>query len=81
MQKLKLRGSRRFVNNIDKVKAILGVFNGNEKLSGDEIARRLQKSGYRINTAHLRMFIHYNMLYKYLKKEVINKKIHYSLIN
>ncbi len=81
MRQLSLQKSKRFSNNIEKVKAILSVFRKGEKLPGDEIARRLQKLGYAVDSAHLRMFIHYNMLHRYLRKEIINRKVHYSLIN
>ena len=81
MQKLKIETPRKFVNSIDKVRAILSVFEWNEKLPGDEIAIRLQERGYRIKKAHLNMFIHYNMLYRYLKKEIIKKKVHYSVLS
>ncbi|GCC10197.1 hypothetical protein IPdc08_00220 [archaeon] len=81
MQELKIKTSKKFVNSTDKVRAILSVFNGNEKLPGDEIAIRLQERGYRIKRAQLNMFIHYNMLYRYMKKEIINKKVHYSILS
>ncbi|HDL15235.1 MAG TPA: hypothetical protein ENH28_03635 [Euryarchaeota archaeon] len=81
MQRLKIKTPRKFVNSIDKVRAILSVFEGNEKLPGDEIASRLQERGYRIKKAHLNMFIHYNMLYRYMKKEIINRKVHYSILS
>ncbi len=81
MQRLKIETPRKFVNSIDKVRAILSVFEGNEKLPGDEIASRLQERGYRIKKAHLNMFIHYNMLYRYMKKEIINRKVHYSILS
>ena len=81
MQRLKIETPRKFVNSTDKVRAILSVFEGNEKLPGDEIASRLQERGYRIKKAHLNMFIHYNMLYRYMKKEIINRKVHYSILS
>ena len=81
MQRLKIKTPRKFLNRVDKVRGILSVFEGNEKLPGDEIASRLRERGYRIKKAHLNMFIHYNMLYRYMKKEIINKKLHYSILS
>jgi len=80
MQQLKTQNRKKFANNIDKVKAILGVFRKREKLTGDEIAERLEDRGYRVKSGHLKMFIRYRMLYKHLKKEVIGRKIYYSLL-
>lgn len=81
MQELKIIPSKKFVNGTDKIRKILSVFEWNEKLPGDEIANRLHKKGYKIKKAQLNMFIHYNMLYKYMKKEIIKKKVHYSILS
>lgn len=72
---------RKFYNNTHKVKAILSVFNGNEKLEGDEIAERLKERGYDVNTRNIKMFIYYNMLHKHLRKEPRSDKNHYYPIN
>ncbi|GBE54634.1 MAG TPA: hypothetical protein ENH28_06015 [Euryarchaeota archaeon] len=72
---------KKFSNNTHKIKAILSVFGGGEKLEGDEIANRLKEKGYLVNKGNIRMFIYYNMLYKYLQKELRDGKNYYSLIN
>jgi len=72
---------KKFNNNTHKIKAILSVFRGGEKLEGDEIAKRLKEKGYQVNKGNIKMFIYYNMLYKYLQKELRNGKNYYSLIN
>jgi len=60
---------RRFKNSRAKAKEIMGVFNSGEKLTVREIRERLEKRGYKIEDRHLRMFIYYNMLFKYLRRE------------
>ncbi len=70
---------KRFENASDKVNVILSVFEEGEKLRGKDIVERLRKKGYKVKHAHLRMFIYYNMLYKYLKKEKKNGTNYYSL--
>ncbi|WP_456474060.1 hypothetical protein [Candidatus Pyrohabitans sp.] len=72
---------RRFANTAQKVRAILEVFNGREKLAGDEIAARLKERGYDVNPGNIKMFIHYHMLYKYLRKESRSGRNIYFLIN
>jgi len=72
---------RKFYNNAQKIKAILSVFRGNELLHGDEIAQRLEEKGYEVNKGHIKMFIYYNMLHKYLKKEIKMDKNYYSPLN
>lgn len=71
---------KKFGNASDKTNVILSVFNEGERLRGKEIVERVKMRGYNIRDAHLRMFIYYNMLYKYLKKEEINGSNHYSVI-
>lgn len=71
---------KRFGNVTRKVNAILEVFGDGERLNGREIVGRLQKEGYHVNDAHLKMFIYYNMLYKYLRKEEVKGINQYSLI-
>jgi hypothetical protein len=71
---------KRFGNTAHKVKVILSVFNDGERLKGREIVKRVQRKGYSVDDAHLKMFIYYNMLYKHLRKEEINGVNHYSVI-
>lgn len=71
---------KKFGNASDKTNVILSVFNTDEKLSGKDIVERVKMKGYNIKDAHLRMFIYYNMLYKYLKKEEIRGANRYSVI-
>jgi hypothetical protein len=71
---------KRFGNAAHKVKVILSVFNDGERLKGREIVKRVQRKGYSVDDAHLKMFIYYNMLYKHLRKEEINGVNHYSVI-
>lgn len=71
---------KKFGNASDKTNAILRVFDTGEKLSGKDIVERMRRQGYNIKDAHLRMFIYYNMLYKYLKKEEIQGANRYSVI-
>lgn len=71
---------KRFGNVTRKVNAILEVFEDGERLNGREIVGRLQKEGYQVKDAHLKMFIYYNMLYKYLRKEEVKGINQYSLI-
>ncbi len=60
---------RRFKNSRAKAKEIMRIFNSGEKLTVREIRERLEKRGYKIEDRHLRMFIYYNMLFKYLRRE------------
>ncbi len=68
---------KRFKNSHTKVKAILSVFESGEKLTIKEIIERLEEKGYTIKQNHLRMFIYYNMLFKYLKKESVRGVSYY----
>ncbi len=70
---------RKFVNTAEKVKAVLSVFGRGEKLRMREITERLKGKGYALKEAHLRMFIYYNMLYKYLLKEEVRGTSYYTL--
>jgi|Deesub1362B_J571_1020462.scaffolds.fasta_scaffold28246_2 repressor of nif and glnA expression len=72
---------KRFANTAQKVKAILEVFEGREKLAGDEIVTRLRERGYDVNPGNIKMFIRYHMLYKYLRKESRSGKNLYFLIS
>lgn len=69
-----------FRNSHTKVKTILSVFEGYEKLTIKDIITRLEDRGYTIKKNHLRMFIYYNMLFKYLKKESVRGVCYYYLI-
>ncbi|RLF61357.1 MAG: hypothetical protein DRN25_00510 [Thermoplasmata archaeon] len=69
----------KFKNTPHKIKVILNAFRDGEKLTGDEIARRIRKMGYKVDPAHIKMFIYYHMLHKYLKKEVIRGVNYYFL--
>jgi len=71
---------KKFGNTANKIKVILNVFDHGEKLKGKEIARRIKDMGYRVNEGHIKMFIYYNMLHRYLKKEAKNGVNHYFLI-
>lgn len=71
---------RKFGNTAHKISIVLKAFRDGETLSGGEIARRIKRMGYRVNEGSLKMFIYYNMLYKYLQKEPINGVNHYSII-
>ncbi len=72
---------KKFGNTATKIKVILDVFNHGEKLKGKEIAQRIKEMGYRVNEGNIKMFIYYNMLHRYLKKEAINGVNHYFLIS
>jgi repressor of nif and glnA expression len=72
---------KKFGNTANKINAILSIFREGEKLRGNEIVERVRKRGYRIDEGHIKMFIYYNMLYKYLHKEVIKGVNHYFLIS
>lgn len=63
---------RKFGNTADKIKVILGAFNGKERLKGREIVEKVLAAGYRVDEKNLKMFIYHNMLYKHLQKEPIN---------
>ena len=70
---------KKFGNTANKVNTILQVIKSGEILSGREISGRIARMGYRVNEGNIKMFIYYNMLYKYLDKQVINGVNHYSL--
>jgi repressor of nif and glnA expression len=72
---------RKFGNTANKVRAILEVIEPGEMVDGRTIARRLAERGYRVNEGHIKMFIYYHMLYRYLRKVKINGVNHYSLIS
>ena len=59
---------RRFRNTTDKIRVILSVIKPEEKLTGTEIVRRIKRLGYKVNEGHIKMFIYYHMLHKYLNK-------------
>ncbi len=61
----------KFKNASHKIKIVLKAFREDEKLTGKEIAKRVRKMGYKVNEGHIKMFIYYNMLHKYLRKEVV----------
>ncbi|RLG56482.1 MAG: hypothetical protein DRN88_04265 [Candidatus Hydrothermarchaeota archaeon] len=71
---------RRFRNTTDKIKVILSVIKPGEKLTGAEIARRIRKLGYKVNEGHIKMFIYYHMLHKYLSKENM-RGVNYYFLN
>jgi hypothetical protein len=71
---------KKFGNTAHKVNAILQTFGEGEKLSGNQIAERLKRYGFRVNEANIKMFIYHNMIYKHLRKENINGVNHYTLI-
>lgn len=60
---------KRFGNIADKINRILDVFGDGDKLGTSEIAERLRSKGYKVRVEHLRMFIRYEMLHKYLGYE------------
>lgn len=72
-------GTKKFKNNAHKARVVLSVFNPGEKLTAQEIMRRLKKRGYEINLKHLAMFIFHEMQYKYIKIEKDGKKCFYLL--
>lgn len=72
---------KRFKNHPHKINVILAVFKSGEKLKNKEIFERVCNKGYKITDIHLRLFIYHNMLYKYIKKEMIKGVNYYSLIN
>lgn len=72
---------KKFDNTAHKVNIILNVFRHGERLKGSDIAMRIKRLGYRVNEGNLKMFIYYNMLHKYLRKEPVNGINHYSLIS
>ena len=72
-------GAKKFKNNVHKARVVLSVFNPGEKLTAQEIVRRLKKRGYEINLKHLAMFIFHEMQYKYIKIEKDGKKCFYLL--
>ena len=74
-----MRKMTKFKNIPHKVKVILNAFNGEEKLTGREIARRINEMGYRVSEGHIKMFIYHYMLHKYLKKEVVRGVNYYFL--
>ncbi len=63
---------KKFDNMANKINAIKEVFHDGEKLKGRDIVSRLRNAGYKVNERNVLMFIYHRMLYKYLKKEVIN---------
>jgi hypothetical protein len=65
-------GMKKFDNMANKINAIKGVFKDGEKLKGKDIVSRLHTSGYRVRERNVLMFIYHRMLYKYLRREVIN---------
>jgi len=71
---------RKFGNTAHKVNAILETFGDGEKLKGNQIAERLERYGFRVNEANIKMFIYHNMVYKHLRKESVNGVNHYTLI-
>ncbi len=73
-------GMRRFVNSASKINAIKSVFKEGEKLRGKEISERLKKRGYKVNSRNIQMFIYYKLLYKYVRKEVVNGVNLYALL-
>ena len=68
---------KKFGNAAGKAKAVLSVFEDGEKLNGKEICQRMIDDGYKVQAAHLKMFIYHNMLYKHLEKEDIKGVNHY----
>jgi len=72
---------KKFSNTAEKIKVILNVFVHGEKLNGRELTQRIKNLGYMVEEGNLKMFIYYNMLYKYLSKEPINGINHYYLRN
>ena len=74
-----MRKMTKFKNILHKVKVVLNAFNGEEKLTGREIARRIIEMGYRVSEGHIKMFIYHYMLHKYLKKEMIRGVNYYFL--
>lgn len=68
-------------NTAKKVRAILEVVPPEGKISGKEIANRLEVKGYKAETGNINMFIYYHMLHKYLKKVKIDGINHYHHIN
>lgn len=71
--------TRRFRNKAHKAKVVLSVFNPGEKLTAQEIVRRLRERGYEINPKHLAMFIFHEMQYKYIRIEKDGKRCFYLL--
>ncbi|RLG40014.1 MAG: hypothetical protein DRO01_04715 [Thermoproteota archaeon] len=70
---------KKFKNKAHKTKVVLSVFNRGEKLTAQEIARRLRRLGYDINPRHLAMFIFYEMQHKYIRVEKDGKRCLYLL--
>jgi len=56
-------------NQWEKIKIILEVIKPGEKVTAKEITERIKKKGYSVEEKHIKMFIYYRMLHKYLKKE------------
>lgn len=67
---------KKFKNIADKINVILDVFGYDDKLRTSEIAARVRVRGYEIREGHLKMFIHYEMLHKYLGYERNYDKVH-----
>lgn len=67
---------KRFGNIADKINVILDVFEDGDKLRTSEIVKRLRDKGYEVRAEHLRMFIYYEMLHKYLGYERMPDKGH-----
>jgi hypothetical protein len=63
---------RKFENMANKINAIKEVFKDGERLKGKEIVHRLKDAGYKVNERNVLMFIYHRMLYKYVRREVIN---------
>ena len=72
---------KKFGNAADKINVILSVFEENESLKVKEITERVKQKGYNVKDAHLRMFIHYNMLYKHLRKKEVDGTNRYFVIS
>jgi hypothetical protein len=63
---------RKFDNMANKINAIKNVFSDGERLKGKDIVKRLKEAGYKVNERNVLMFIYHRMLYKYVRREVIN---------
>lgn len=72
---------KKFGNAADKINVILSVFEDDESLKVKEITERVKERGYNVKDAHLRMFIHYNMLYKHLRKKEVDGTNKYFIIS
>lgn len=71
---------KKFGNTANKIKAIMSVVDGSERLKGRDIAERLIRQGYEAREGDINMFIYHYMLYKHLHRERVDRVNYYFAI-